>query len=776
MWEVVARVILKYRWALLIALLAATIFMGYHASKVELSYEFAKAIPVDNPKYKAYQEFKKKFGEDGNLLVIGVQTDGFFSNAFFNDYATLGQALKKIKWVEDIISIPVATNLLKDTVSEKLLAVNIFQPGTLSPSSIDSSKKVFFSLPFYKGILYNPSSNAYLMGVRINRDVLNSERRTAVVREIVKTGNDFGIKHQIEMHYSGLPLIRTNLATRVADEMRWFLVGSILLSAVILLLFFRSFSTMLLSLAVVVIGVVWSLGTMHLFGYNITLLNALIPPLVVVIGIPNCIYFLNKYHTSYNETGEKKLALIEMIRKMGIVTLFCNIAAAIGFAVFALTKSAILKEFGVVAGINIMALFFISIVLIPAALSFLPSPKKRHTRYLESKWMLTVLDRLEIWSLHHKKFIFGFTILILAIALIGIFRLKSEGFIVDDLPKTDKLYVDLKFFEQHFKGVMPLEILIDTKRKNGLRINPLQIFAKIDSLSSFIQAQPDMAKPLSIVEGMKFARQAYYDGDSTNYGLPNSFDISFLAQYLSTKGEDSSGKQSNFSRIIRSFMDSNRQQARISINMADVGSKRLEEVIQTVQSKSSQLFDSTKYRVEYTGSSVTFLEGSAFIINGLKESIFWAFLLIALCMLYLFRSFKILLCSLIPNVIPLIITAGVMGWAGVRIKPSTVLVFSIALGIAIDITIRFLVNYKQELQASTKPPKEVVIDTIHKTGISIIYTSLVLIAGFIIFCFSGFGGTQALGWLTSLTLVLATLTNLIFLPTLLLTALKSRKK
>jgi predicted RND superfamily exporter protein len=285
-----------------------------------------------------------------------------------------------------------------------------------------------------------------------------------------------------------------------------------------------------------------------------------------------------------------------------------------------------------------------------------------------------------------------------------------------------------------------------------------------------------MAKPLSIVEGMKFARQAYYDGDSTNYGLPNSFDIGFLAQYLGTRGEDSLGKESNFSRIIRSFMDSTRQQARISINMADVGSKRLEDIISKVQTKSSQLFDSTKYRVEYTGSSVTFLEGSTFIINGLKESIFWAFLLIALCMLYLFRSFKILVCSLIPNVIPLIITAGVMGWAGVRIKPSTVLVFSIALGIAIDITIRFLVNYKQELEASTKSPKEIVIDTIHKTGISIIYTSLVLIAGFVIFCFSGFGGTQALGWLTSLTLVLATLTNLIFLPTLLLTTLKPRRK
>jgi uncharacterized protein len=395
-------------------------------------------------------------------------------------------------------------------------------------------------------------------------------------------------------------------------------------------------------------------------------------------------------------------------------------------------------------------------------------------RYLENKWLLAILDNLERWSIHHQKLIYGVTALILIGAVAGIFRLKSVGFIVDDLPKTDKIYTDLKFFEKHFKGVMPLEIVVDTKQKNGLRRSPVQTFAKIDSLSQFIAAQPEMARPLSIVEGLKFARQAYYNGDSSNYKAPTDVDLIFLSQYLSSKGgADSTGKQNNFNRVVSSFMDSNRREARISVSMADVGSKHLPELINTIQNRSNQLFDTARYHVTFTGTSVTFLEGSAFIINGLKESILWAFLLIALCMLYLFRSFKILICSLIPNIIPLIITAGVMGWAGVAIKPSTVLVFSVALGIAIDITIRFLVNYKQELSINNKKtPHEIVVDTIHKTGISIIYTSLTLIAGFVIFCFSGFGGTQALGWLTSLTLVLATLTNLIFLPALLLTLIK----
>jgi predicted RND superfamily exporter protein len=546
--------------------------------------------------------------------------------------------------------------------------------------------------------------------------------------------------------------------------MRFFLVGSLVLSAFILLLFFRSFSAMLLSLGVVLIGVIWSVGTMELFGYKITLLTALIPPLVVVIGIPNCIYFLNKYHTTYRETGEKQTAILQMISKMGIVTLFCNIAAAIGFAVFALTESAILKEFGLVAGINIMLLFFISLILIPVVLNMLPVPKPRHIRYLDNRWLQQALDRIEIWSVGHRKLIYITTLVIVAISVAGILRLKSVGFIVDDLPKEDKIYTDLKFFEQNFKGVMPLEIVVDTKKKMGVTRN-LKNLVKIDSLTQYLAAKPYMGRPLTITEGLKFAKQAFFEGDSAYYSMPGDNDLIALRPYLAG---NTGGTGQSFSRLLTTFMDSNRQQARISVSMMDIGSERLPLVLDTIQQQAIRVFDTANYKLQFTGSSVTFLEGSRFIIAGLKESIFWAFLLIALSMLYLFRSVRILICSLLPNIIPLAVTAGVMGWVGVPLKPSTVLVFSVALGIAVDITIRFLVNFKQHLKGNTASIQEQVIATLHATGLSIVYTSVVLTAGFVIFCFSGFGGTKALGWLTSLTLITATLANLVLLPALLI--------
>jgi predicted RND superfamily exporter protein len=774
MWKKLGEWIIRNRLYLLIFLFSLTGVMGWFASKVQLSYDFAKAIPVDNPKYREYLSFKEKFGEDGNLMTIGFINDDLFTRSTFNDLIRLHTDLKKTEGVEDVISIVSAINLLKNDSTEKLVPTPIFPASINSQQELDSLKNVFLSLPFYRGLMYNHKTNAWLVGVRVNKNVLNSKMRDKVVPLIAGKALAFGKTHNIEIHLSGLPLIRSNLAIRIANEMKYFLLGSLLLSAIILALFFRSLSTTILSLMVVVIGVIFSFGTMHLFGFKITILNALIPPLIVVIGVPNCIYFLNKYHTSFIREKNKQSALVEMVSRMGIVTLFCNITAAIGFAVFALTKSAILKEFGIVAGINIMAIFFISFILLPAALSYIPAPKERHLDYLENRHLANILDRLELWVFNHKKVVYGITIALVIFSVTGIMKLKSQGFIVDDLPKTDVIYRDLKFFETHFEGIMPLEILVDTKKKNGFAgARALAIFDKVDSFSREIADHPQMARPISLAEGLKFAKQGFYEGDSNNYVMPNSFDGAFVGDYLRAK-KDTSANKGTFQRLMAAFMDSNRQVTRISVNMTDIGSKRLPELLDSLRTRADHYFDSSAYNVKFTGTSVTFLEGSRFIINGLRDSILWAFLFIALCMLYLFRSFRILFCSLIPNIIPLLLTAGVMGWVGIALKPSTVLIFSVALGIAIDVTIRFLVNYKQELPAHNGDVRETVLQTLRHTGISIIYTSLVLIAGFVIFVFSGFGGTKALGWLTSLTLLAATLTNLVLLPVLLLTTSRNK--
>ena len=769
MWQKIGEAVLRYRLALLLSVVGITGIMAYYAAQVKMSYDFGRAIPTDHPEFQTYQSFKQKFGEDGNMLAVGLQTDKLFEWKTFNKFIALHDSLKRIRGVDDVLSPVSAINLVRNDSTGRLTAVRIFPTKAANQFTMDSARGIFENLPFYRGLMYNPESCTYLLGVSISKYVLNSKTRDSVVADIESTTAAFEKETGIQLRYSGLPHIRTYMTTRINAEMRLFLLGSILFSALILFLFFRSFSTTILSLSVVIMGVIWSLGTLHLFGFKITLLSALIPPLIVVIGIPNCIYFLNKYHTSYINRTDQQKALVEMVGKMGVVTLFCNIAAAIGFGVFALTSSVILKEFGIVAGINIMALFVISLIVIPAVLSYLPIPKEKHTKYLSNPWLTAMLTRIERWVFSHTRWVYIITIALIVFSVSGMLRLRSEGFVVDDLPAEDQVFSDLKFFETHFKGVIPLEIVVDSRKKNGFSgMRALTVFEQIDSLSRYVSKRPDMARPLSLAEGLKFAKQGFYDGDSNNYVLPNAFDGAFVGEYLRPSKSNGNGSNAGFERIMKSFIDSNRQVTRISINMADVGSRRLPQILDTLKTITNGLFDTSKYTVSFTGTSVTFLEGSRFIINGLWESIFWAFLLISVSMLYLFRSLRILICSLIPNIIPLVMTAGVMGWMNIPLKPSTVLVFSVALGIAIDVTIRFLVNYKQELPLRKGNVRETVMHTIRQTGISIIYTSLVLIAGFIIFVFSGFGGTQALGWLTSLTLFTATVTNLVLLPVLLL--------
>ena len=768
MWQWLGKSILRYRIQLILATIALTAILGYQGSKVQLSYDFSRAIPTDHPKYLAYLDFKKTFGEDGNLLTIGFITDSYFSTEHFNATSAFIEEVKKVNGVEDIISVNGAVTLKRNDSSGKLDAIKIFPTQVQDQGELDSLKEQFYSLPFYKGLLYNSTSQAFLIGLRINKDILASKAREKTVGEIEAITDQYAKKTGFDIHLSGLPLIRTNVAMRIANELNWFLLGSIVLSALILFVFFRSLTTTLLSLGVVLVGVIYSLATIYLFGFKITLLTALIPPLIVVIGIPNCIYFLNKYHTSYIKYGNKEKAIVEMISKMGVVTLFCNISAALGFAVFALTKSLILKEFGIVAGINIMALFFISLVIIPIALYYMPAPKAKHMSYLENKWLTSLLTKIEKWVFAHQRIIYITTAIALIVSIGGIAKLKTQAFIVDDLPQKDKIYTDLKFFESNFGGILPLEIIIDTKKKNGIAgSRALNVYDKVAAFSEHLTTYPELAKPLSLAEGLKFAKQGFYDGDSNNYAMPNAFDGAFLADYLKPN-KSSNTSQGSLQKLMSSFIDSNRQITRISVNMADIGSLRMPALIDTLESHAGDYFDTSKTTISLTGSSITFLEGSRFIIQGLQESVLWAFLFIALCMLYLFKSMRILFASLIPNLIPLIMTAGLMGWMDIAIKPSTVLVFSVALGIAIDITIRFLVNYKQELPHSNGDIQQTVVQTIRETGISIVYTSLVLIAGFIIFVFSGFGSTQALGWLTSFTLLTATLTNLILLPVLLI--------
>ncbi len=757
MWVRVSRIILRNRILLLSILAVITIFFGYHARKVEMSYEYASLLPKKDPAYKDYLKFVDVFGEEGNLIIVGIKDTAFFTLDHFNRWERLSNELSKIDGVENLLSVTNTYNLVKDTEKKQFRVVNTFPDTITSQEELDKYTKEFKRLPFYRDLVYNPETDAYVLAITVNKDKMKSKEREDVVADIQKVCRAFEQDENVKLHYSGLPYIRVVNSVKIKKELYMFSALALAICIVVLFFFFRSFKAVFVPVLIVIVGVIWAMGMLSLFGYKITLLSGMIPPLLIVIGIPNSIYMLNKFHHEFVSHGNKVKALQRVIIKIGNATFLTNLTTASGFATFMIVKSDILRQFGIIASLNILGLFVLSLLLIPIIFSLIGPPSSKHVGHLDNKFVSVIIQRLIHITRYHRQKVYIITIVILVIGLFGITRMKSSGYMVDDIPESDPVYVDLKFFENNFHGLMPLEIMVDTKKPQG--VMQLTTFRKIEQLEKRLEAYPELSRPTSLLDLLKFSKQAFYNGFERYYSLPNNREKNFILQYAQS-GEENA-------ELLHSFLDSTRQTTRISIRVKDVGTKRMKELYTDFYNDIDSVFTSDKYDITVTGSSITAFKGTQYLLKNLFTSLGLAILLISLFMAFMFSSWRMVIMSLTPNVIPLVITAAVMGYSGIPIKASTILVFSIAFGISVDNTIHFLAKYRQELNLTNWDIRESVVLALKETGVSIIYTSVVLFFGFGIFSISNFGGTQAMGILVSLTLLVAVTSNLILLPSLL---------
>ena len=759
MWTALAHKVIKFRLPLIILIGLITIFMGYKAREIQWSFDFAKTVPSTDPDMVYFERFKQLFGEDGNIMAVALEDSALYQPQNFRRFKYMSDDLNKIYGVKSVLSLATIQALKKDSEKKQYYVEPVFKSVPDDQATLDSLLQRAQDIRFYTGQIINEKTGATLILVAIEKDVLNSKRRETVVKDIIKSGQQFSEATGIELHYAGLPYVRSTISGEVSKELQLFLALSIGITGLILLLFFRSWDAVVFPLIIIGVIVVWSLGTLSLFGYKITLLTGLLPPIIVVIGIPNSVYLLNKYHHEFAVHGNKIRALSTMIKKIGLVALITNFTTVVGFLVLVTTDILILNEFGVVASINIFATFFVSIILIPAVFSYLPPPNTRQLKHLNFKminWSLTSLDQVVNKYPYH---IFVVTAAILITAGVGISRLYSVSYMVDDIPEDSQIIKDLSFFEQKFSGIMPLELVIDTGRKRG--VIDLKNLRKIDALEQTLGANKYISKPVSMVSFVKAATQAFYPSNAPrNYRLPSNQERGFILRYFRNQN-DSSG-------IVNAFVDSTYQTMRVSLKVADIGSGRMDSLVtHFIEPAVAEAVGDSKLDIKITGTTLLFIKGNKFLIENLLNSLIIAFVIIALIMALLFRNWRMIVISLIPNFVPLCITAGIMGFAGIPLKPSTVLIFSIAFGISVDDSIHFLAKYRMELFANKFFVPVAISKSIRETGASMMYTSIILFAGFVIFSYSSFGGTVALGVLTSTTLLIAMFTNLILLPALL---------
>lgn len=838
MWHYLAQKILRNRFAIIAVILLLTgVFAYFAATNLKLDNKYGNMLPKQSPAQSKYLEFKSLFGEDGGTLVFAIQEQNLYTAEKIKKWRELSDRISEIDGVTNVVSEANLIRLVNDTVNKRFVVESIISDDDFDEAAAEEFERIIRGNPLYEGIVFNSTSQVTLMLISVSEDFLSDPKKARVVLEIEEIAEEYE-NYFGRIHFAGLPHIRVVIAKRIMDEMYIFIGLAILVTSILIFIFFRSFRIVLICNTVVFTSVIWSMGSIGMFGFNLSILMALIPPLMIVIGIPNCIFLITKFHREVVEHGNKMKAIQRIITKIGNATFLTNLTTALGFSTFIFTDSEKLIQFGIIASMNIMALFILSVTIIPILVSWNKLPKAKHLKHLQNKYTDFLVNRFIHYAKFKRPLVYTITSVLIVISLVGLYRVEATGNLTGDLPEGDTILEDVNFISDNFGGAIPFEIMVSYKEPG--RLFSKQTLTRIEEIQSVIQEKGVFSKSISIVDLIKFINMSYYGNQASRYKIMSNQDKRFIKPYID-KFRAEYEDQGVFG--LKELVDTNALILRIRSQVLDLGSYEIAALVKELNSKFdsilnperdvlenlfvdiknkkqgafNQLFteqkgvlsklarelangdedliyafdsdpellktykekpeflpalrnaiDNQYYEFTLTGTSVVAAEGTQYLVKNLLTSLFFAIIIISVLMAILFRSWRMVLASLIPNFIPLLVTAGVMGFFHIPIKPSTILVFSIAFGISVDDTIHFLAKYRMELKNRAWAQSECVINALKETGLSMFYTSIILFCGFNMFSLSQFGGTQALGMLVSLTLIVAMITNLVLLPSILL--------
>ena len=835
MWRKFASLILKNRLFILSIIAILTVFFGYYAvNHLKIDNRYGNTLPKDSPAQHEYLKFKSQFGEDGSTLVIAVKTKDLYTEKKFAKWKELGDSILKYDGVQNVVSEATLFTIRNNVKENRFDLSRIFSDTTFKEKSIDSINREIKSNPIYANLLYNEKTHVSLILVGMNEKFIGDKKKSKVVFKIEELAAKYE-KYFGKVHFAGLPHMRVVVGKRIISEMYIFLALSILASSILLYIFFRSFRVVMQCNIVVFVSVIWALGSIGLCGFNLSIMMALIPPLMIVIGVPNCVFLVTRYHQELVKHGNKIKALYTMIRRIGAVTFLTNLTTAVGFCTF--TSSEKLAEFGIISSINIMVVFVLSICIIPILASFTSKPKEKHLKHLHRVYSQGFIEKIVHLVTFKRPLIYISSLILVVFSVYGMTKIKATGNLTGDLPKDDPILKDLKFVEKSFGGAIPFEMTINYKKP--ARLFKQETLRKVEEIQESFGKDTLFSKSLSLVDFIKVINMAYYSNNPDQYKIIQNKDKLRLKKYIDKF--DLSNNAGNLS--LKELVDTTNTTLRIRTQMKDIGSYevatkvdslivKIDSILNPDKSEIERLYakvlkgkksyidsiiytypsiyngvtaiisngntdlqlafdmdpdkikkyinkkgfdkklrkaiDDEYYDLVFTGTSVVASAGTKYLFISLLQSLAFAILSISLLMAFLFKSLRIIVISMIPNIIPLLFTAGIMGYFEVPLKPSTLLVFGIALGITVDNAILFLAKYRQELKMHNWDIKQAILLSLRETGLGIFYTSMILFFGFIMFVFSQFGGTKALGMLVSLTIMVGMATNLIILPALLL--------
>ncbi len=752
MWVHLAHWILDHRRSIVLLVVVITALLGYWAMQVTTDHTTAHLLPSQSKTVQDFKRASEVFGESQTILYLVFEGADPYDPAFLQALDSLVQEISGYPGIEHVLSLTNVPFLLrqgKDIVAQPLYQANL---------SAEAIRKRLDDQPFLHGLLLSNDGSTAAMMVRIIPAFNNSPDRVALVDRIEAAAK----RLPGNLALAGFPYLRTQYAKRISLESPVFTLLAALISLLFLYLAFGAWRAIVLPTAIVGLGLMWTVGLMVLFGHQLTIVSSMLPALLVIIGMANVIHLCTKFLDQFLAGQDQRAALVETIRTVGLATLLTCLTTAIGFGVLMLSGSRLLSAFGQFAAVGIMLLYVLSITLMPVVFIRYRPSARRSAPLVTRESLERFFDRIATLTQQRAGAILLLAGGLLLFGLVGAMRISSDIYAFSDFYEDDPLRQHLAVFEEAFGGIMPMEVIIETDKPGQFRSLPY--WRRIEALQHTLSDLEPVGHSLAVTDLVKLVNQAYFGGHPDAYRLPSSFELPFLQTAM--KGFLDQKRTSDLTRTLPLLIDSTFSMTRVYLGVPDLGTQRMNALADTVRARTIALFPEDGFNVFITGNAIRVTRSGEKLVRNLIVSLAVALVVIALLMALLFRSMRLMIISLVPNVIPLLVVGGMMGYAGIALKPSTALIFSVAFGIAVDNSIHFLTKYRLDRDAGLSK-EEAIRATLRATGKAILLTSFVLMSGFLVFTLSSFGGTVNMGGLTALTLGVAMVANLLLLPALL---------
>jgi hypothetical protein len=736
-------------------LLGLTILLVTQIRNLQFDYNFEKFYPSNDDDTRFFLDLRENFESDNDFLLVAIPAEnGCFDPKLLKRVDRFTKQLEKDTLVQYVLSI---TNqeevfLLQGGATARKPYINF--------NDLDRSRD---SLRVFKNkelINTMVSEDGKALGIFIrHQDYLSKKKGDILIADIRDTAKECGIKRIV---LGGRTIGQQYYIEVMSYEMILFLALSAGLVVIFLFIAFRSIWGILVPQVVILTGMLWLIGGMALFGEPINIILTVLPSIMFVVSMSDTIHLVSRYLDALRAEQDKFKAIMIAIREVGLATFLTSLTTAVGFFTLYFVRVQPVQIFGVVMGLGVMLAFVLTFVSLPILFYYFPGPKHVVYQKKDHFWKKS-LEKWFIAVMRNPKRILWISGGVTAVCLVGALQIQANNYLMDDVDPDEPIKKDFDFMDAHFGGVRPFTLVVGI-RDTTKSVWDLELLNELDRVENFLMDSLDVHVRTSLVSSLKMLNRGANLGDPEDYALPES--KTKLRNYRRSLKIAGQGK------VLKAVLDSNERTLLINGIMPDVGNlefKKREEKLNAFLDQNTS--GAMKYRI--TGSAFLIDKNMNYLAISMVQGLLLSIVIVAVIMGLIYRSWRMMVISLIPNLIPLVIIAGIMGYTGIELKTSTAIIFTIAFGIAVDDTIHYLGKFKYELMKG-RGKMYALKRSYLTTGKAMILTTLILCSGFLLLVLSSFMGTFYMGILLSITLFVALIADMTVLPALMMLFFKEK--